>query len=225
MPRDGTETRRAIMDAAEQLILDRGFAGTPIDAVLEIAGVTKGAFFHHFDSKQELAHALIERYAALDLGHLEDKMERAEELSTDPLQQLLVFVGLFREEAEELTQPYPGCLMGSYCYEAGLFDGPVMDVIRSTMLAWRERLTAKLEEVAERYPPRRDVDLASLADQITVVFEGAYILSKVVQEPAIVAEQLQHHRTYLELLFAPDDGAPTSTRPTGDRSREAAQRP
>ncbi|MBW3665498.1 MAG: TetR/AcrR family transcriptional regulator [Actinobacteria bacterium] len=213
MPRDGTATRTSIMDAAEQLILERGFAGTPIDDVLAIAGVTKGAFFHHFASKQQLAHALVERYAALDLGHLEDKMRRAEELSTDPLQQLLVFVGLFREEAAELTQPYPGCLMGSYCYEAGLFDEPIMDVIASTMRTWRERLTAKLEEVADQYPPRRDVDLPSLAEQITVVFEGAYIVSKVRQDPAVVAQQLQHHRTFLELLFTPED-APTS-RPAG----------
>ncbi|MDX1658701.1 MAG: helix-turn-helix domain-containing protein, partial [Nitriliruptorales bacterium] len=180
MPRDGTATRVAIMDAAEELILDRGFAGTPIDDILDVAGVTKGAFFHHFASKQELAHALIDRYVRLDLGHLEDKLRRAEELSTDPLQQLLVFVGLFREEAEELTQPYPGCLMGSYCYEAGLFDATVLDTIRETMAAWREQLLEKLEEVAAAYPPRRDVDLVSLADQITVVFEGAYIVSKVM---------------------------------------------
>ena len=193
------------MDAAEELMLERGFAGTPIDDVLGVAGVTKGAFFHHFSSKQELAHALIDRYARLDISHLEDKMHRAEELSTDPLQQLLVFVGLFREEAEELTQPYPGCLMGSYCYEAGLFDTAVLDVIRDTMKTWRERILAKLRQVEARYPPRRDVDLESLADQITVVFEGAYILSKVVSEPAVVAAQLTHHRTYLELLFAPED--------------------
>ncbi|MDX1660122.1 MAG: TetR family transcriptional regulator C-terminal domain-containing protein, partial [Nitriliruptorales bacterium] len=114
-----------------------------------------------------------------------------------------VFVGLFREEADALTQPYPGCLMGSYCYEAGLFDETVIDTIRETMAAWRERLLEKLEEVAAAYPPRRDVDLVSLADQITVVFEGAYIVSKVMAEPEVVAAQLTHQRTYLELLFSP----------------------
>lgn len=204
MPRDGTATRTAIMDAAEGLILEQGFAGTPVDDVTSAAGVTKGAFFHHFPSKQDLAHALIERYAEADLGHLERKMRRAEELSTDPLQQLLVFVGFFREEAEELTQPYPGCLMGSYCYEAGLFGQQTLGVISRTMRTWRERLRAKLEEVAAAHPPRRDVDLDSLADQITVVFEGAYIVSKVFTDPTVVAAQLSHHRTYLELLFAPE---------------------
>lgn len=204
MPRDGSATRTAILDAAEELILDQGFAGTPVDDVTSAAGVTKGAFFHHFPTKQDLAQALIERYATADLGHLEGKMRRAEELSTDPLQQLLVFVGLFREEAETLTQPYPGCLMGSYCYEAGLFDLETLGVISRTMRTWRERLLAKLREAAEAHPPRRDVDLESLADQITVVFEGSYILSKVLADPAVVAAQLAHHRTYLELLFAPE---------------------
>lgn len=192
------------MDAAEELFLERGFGGTAIDEILARTGMTKGAFFHHFPSKKDLAHALIDRYAALDLGHLESKMDRAEQLSSDPLQQLLVFVSLFREEAMTLTQPYPGCLMGSYCYEAGLFDPATMDVIRSTMRTWRVRLLAKLEEVAEVHPPRREVDLESLADQITVVFEGAYIVSKVVEAPEVVADQLLHHRTYLELLFAPE---------------------
>jgi TetR/AcrR family transcriptional repressor of nem operon len=191
------------MDAAERLILDQGFAGTPVDAVTDAAGVTSGAFFHHFTTKQALARALIERYAAADLGHLERKMARAEGLSTDPLQQLLVFVGLFREEAQELTQPYPGCLMGSYCYEAGLFDEGTMDVIGTTMRTWRTRLRDKLDEVAAVHPPRREVDLDSLADQMTVLFEGAYIVSKVFVEPAVVAAQLTHYRTYLELLFEP----------------------
>lgn len=201
MPRDGTPTRTAIMDAAEELILDRGFGGTSVDAITTAAGTTSGAFFHHFPTKQDLARALIERYAAADLGHLERKMERAEDLASDPLQQLLVFVGLFREEVVRLSEPFPGCLMGAYCYEAGLLDAATIDVIRRTMQAWRERLLAKLKEVAAVHPPRRDVDLSSLADQITVVFEGSYIVSRSFTDPTVLADQLQHHRTYLELLF------------------------
>ena len=204
MPRDGSATRTAIMDAAEELILERGFAGTTIDDILEVTGVTKGAFFHHFASKRDLAHALIKRYASLDLDHLEEKLARAEASISDPLEQLLAFAGWFQEEAEALTQPYPGCLMGSYCYEAGLMDDEIMGVVRSNMLTWRRRLTEKLREVAAAHPPRRDVDLPSLADQINVAFEGAFILSKVLQEPGVVAAQVQHHRTYLELLFGAD---------------------
>ncbi|MFW6078430.1 MAG: TetR family transcriptional regulator [Gemmatimonadota bacterium] len=189
------------MDAAEALILDHGFAGTAVDAVVERAGVTKGAFFHHFSSKSELAHALVERYSELDEEMLEGYMGRAERLSRDPLQQLLIFVGLFEEAMAELTEPYPGCLLASYIYEAGLFDREVHGIIRRTVETWRSRLGAKVREAAEAHPPRVEADLSAVADQMWVVAEGAFILSKEMREPAAVAAQLREYRNYLELLF------------------------
>lgn len=202
MPRNGATTRTAIMDAAEGLILEIGFAAASVDRIVERARVTKGGFFHHFASKAALAQALVERYVELDLGQLNANMARAEKLSRDPLQQVLIFVGLFQEAAEELTEPYPGCLFGSYCYEAGLFDDATMETIRRTMKTWRDKLGVKLREVAVQSPPRFDVDLDSLADMITVIFEGAFIVSKTLKDPKIVAAQLGHYRNYLELLFS-----------------------
>jgi TetR/AcrR family transcriptional repressor of nem operon len=203
MPRDGTATRTAIMDSAEALILEHGFAATSVDRVIEGAGITKGAFFYHFKTKAELAHALVERYAALDSGHLERNLERAEQLSRDPLQQVLLFVGLFKEAAAELSEPYPGCLFASYCYEAQLFDAATLKIVDQAMRTWRERLGAKLGEVIAERPPRLPATAEGLADMMTVVFEGAFILSKTLKEPGVVAEQLGQYRDYLELLFAP----------------------
>lgn len=202
MPRNGATTRTTIMDAAEGLILETGFSATSVDRVIERAGVTKGTFFYHFETKAGLARALVERYAEHDLQNLETTLARAEKLSRDPLQQLLIFVGLFEESAEALTEPYPGCLFASYCSEAGLFDEHTLRVIRDTMTTWRARLSAKIAEAMEKYPPRAEVDADSLADMITVVFEGAFMLSKSLKDPKVVARQLRHYRTYLELLFA-----------------------
>lgn len=190
------------MDAAEELLLDRGFAGTSIDSIIDHADVTKGAFFHHFRSKQELADALIDRYVELDLGHLEDKMTRAERLHKDPLQQMLLFIGLFIEEAESLIQPSPGCLMGSYVYEAGMFDQRTLQVIRDNMLTWRERLTDKFAEIEEVHQTSVPVDHSSLADLMYVIVEGAFIMSRSLKEPVVSAEQLTHYRNYVELVFA-----------------------
>lgn len=201
MPRDGAETRERLLDAAEGLILEHGYAATPVDAIIEGAGVTKGAFFHHFPSKGDLARALVERYAAADADHLEGHMARAERLARDPLQQLLVFVGLFEEELAELPGPSPGCLYASFCYEAGLFDAGTHAVIRGAVAHWRERLGAKLREAAAKHPPRGDVDLDTLSDLLWVVFEGAFVLSRALGDRRAVAAQLRHYRHYLELLF------------------------
>jgi TetR/AcrR family transcriptional repressor of nem operon len=206
MARDGSKTRTKIMDAAERLILEQGFGGTSIDRVIDDAEITKGTFFYHFKSKSDLAYALVERYARLDLGHLEENMRLAESRSDDPLEQLLIFVRLFEDSAEELAEPYPGCLFGSYCYEAGLFDETTLRIIQDTMLTWREKLGAKLAEVAKRYPPRRPVDMDVLAEMIVVIFEGGFILSRTLKEPRAVATHAANYRTYLELLFAPDAG-------------------
>lgn len=192
------------MDSAEALVLQQGFTGTTVDSIIEQAGVTKGAFFHHFASKQELAEALIGRYVELDLGQLNDKMERAEKLTRDPLQQMLLFAGFFIEEAVEVAHPTPGCLMGSYLYEAGMFDEQVLGAIRENMKTWRERLVAKFSTIGESHPPRVEVDYTSLADLMTVIFEGAFIVSRSFKDPAIIGIQLEHYRNYLEVLFTSD---------------------
>lgn len=204
MPRDGTETRTRIMDVAESLMLDHGFAATSVEAIVRGVGVTKGAFFHHFRTKTELAHALVERWARLDEEHLAENMDRAERLSRDPLQQLLLFVGLFEESMGSLSEPYPGCLLASAVHEAELFDAATHERIRDSVLTWRQRLRSKLDEVVAEHPPRLDVDLDVVADQLWSTFEGAFILSRTMREAGAVAEQLRQYRNYLELLFRDD---------------------
>lgn len=202
MPRDGRGTRERLLDAAEGRILAEGFAATPIEAVIEGAGVTKGAFFHHFRSKADLARALVDRYAEAEAARLEAHMARAERLARDPLQQVLVLVALFEEELAEEAGPPPGCLFASFCYEAGLFDAETHALMRSAVARWRERLGAKLRAAAARHAPRLDADLESLADLLWVVFEGAFVLARTLDDRKVVAAQLRHYRSYLELLFA-----------------------
>jgi TetR/AcrR family transcriptional regulator, transcriptional repressor for nem operon len=202
MPRDGTATRSRILDAAEALVLDQGFAGTSVDDVIAAAETTKGGFFHHFPTKQELAHALVERYVAADMELLDSLLEQAEQESDDPLDQLLRFVSL-QDVTAELDGETPGCLYASFCYEQELVDETTRSLIADAMLAWRTRTRAKLDEVAARYPPRVPVDLDALADQGLAVYEGTFVLSRALGEPELLRGQLHHFRTYLELLFRP----------------------
>jgi TetR/AcrR family transcriptional repressor of nem operon len=187
------------------MINEQGFAATSIDRVIERVGVTKGTFFYHFKTKNDLARALIDRFAAADQQVLRGSMERAEKLSDDPLQQLLIFVGLLLEVAENLdANPQPGCLFATYCYESGLFDEGTHSVISDAMLNWRKVLGEKLRIVAERQPPRLDVDLESLADMMTVIFEGSFVMARCIKGPQHFAHQIRHYRNYLQLLF--EDG-------------------
>ena len=77
----GEETKTKILDAAKQLVMDRGFAGTSIDEIIKGTDVTKGAFFHHFSSKSDLAEALLNRYAEDDVNLFLHYSEKAKTLS------------------------------------------------------------------------------------------------------------------------------------------------
>jgi TetR/AcrR family transcriptional repressor of nem operon len=172
-----------------------------VDAVVGRAGITKGAFFHHFGAKSELARALVERYARLDREHLEDHLARAKKLASDPLQRVLVLIGLYEEEFDAMAEAFPGCLFASYIYENKLFDAATIEVLRDSTLMWRRVMRGLLDEVVAAHPPRVPVDLDSLADLFYSLSEGAFIMTKTLGDKTLLARQARHLRNYLELLF------------------------
>ena len=202
MPRDGTLTRNKIMDVAQNMVLDVGLSGASVEKVIDEADVTKSTFFYHFKTKHDLAAALIERYAADDRHHYEDAMEKAEQLSRDPLQQLLIFVGLFIEMTDKLEEPFPGCLYAAYCYQSGAISTDIMSKVKEMMIFWRQRLSEKIDDIVLIYPARIPIENYQLADHLLTTFEGAFILSKVMKEPKLASQQLIQCRNYIELLFA-----------------------
>jgi TetR/AcrR family transcriptional regulator, transcriptional repressor for nem operon len=189
------------MDAAQTLVIARGFAATTVDDVIAAADSTKGAFFNHFPTKQALAHALMERYAAADAELLSTLMARSERLTNDPLQQLLVFLGLLTDELEEWMTATPGCLMASFCYERELVDDDTEDMIVAALRLWGTTMHAKLTEIAARYPPPMEVDLRAIADQVATTIEGSYVMVRALGTPSIVRGQMDQLKAYLGLLF------------------------
>jgi TetR/AcrR family transcriptional repressor of nem operon len=199
--RASDRTRERILDAAQALILDHGFGSTTVEAVVARAGITKGAFFHHFRSKSDLARTLIDRFAAMDREHMQGHLARAEKLARDPLQQLLTLIALYEEDFDALAESVPGCLFASYVYENKLFDDEILAVLRESTLMWRRVMLAKLVEVARAHPAKREVDMESLADLFYSLTEGAYVMTKTLGDKTLLARQARHLRTYLELLF------------------------
>jgi TetR/AcrR family transcriptional repressor of nem operon len=203
MSKKGAETKARILDTAQQLILDRGYAGLSLDQLIGSLGLTKGAFFHHFKSKNDLAKTLIRRYADEGIALFKSNFSRAKKLSNDPLQRLLLLVGLYEELFEGLTEPYPGCLLASYIYELQQFDDEVLQILNEEFLFSRGELTKLIEDIEHTYPPRRAVDRGALADAFMSIIEGAFILSKSLNEPELTARQLRLYRTLIEALFSP----------------------
>lgn len=204
--RDAISTRRRILYVTQDLVIARGFSATTVDAVIEAAGISKGAFFHHFTSKNALGQSVLERYAAADAEILETFMTRAEAESDDPALQLITFVRMFEEASDEMFAQ-PGCLFVSFVYERMPDSREAHDVIRNNIELWRRRLGDKLRE-ALKQRSQTDLDPDSLADLMFTVFEGAFILARATNDPQHVRRQLGQYRRYLQLtLDLPPDPA------------------
>ena len=201
MPKDGNKTRLKILDKTQALILENGYAGTTIDQIIESVQITKGAFFYHFKSKADLARAVIEHYAKNDEEGLRVALEATEKFSADPVQRLLEFVQWFIDFFKELDTPFPGCLFASYTYEQGHFSEEVKKVVASSIISWRKAIVQLITEAEDASKTKLSVGTESLADHFTVIMEGAFIVSKSLKVPSIIAIQLVHYRNYLQLVF------------------------
>jgi TetR/AcrR family transcriptional repressor of nem operon len=201
---EALDARERILDAALQLVMERGFSATTVDAILETAQASKGAFFHHFSSKADLGRVLVERYARADAALMDQLMEVAESRTPDPAGQLIEFVKAFEEGIEDLSLAQPGCLFVSFIYEQFAGQDETRALILEDVLHWQARLLAKLTLAAERRPPALPVDLESLADQVFTILEGGFILARATGEPLKLRDQLRHLRAYLTLLLQPE---------------------
>lgn len=201
--RKGRATREKLMDIAEAGILSKGFGATSIEEIIAQAGITKSGFFYHFKDKNELARALLQRYLENEEEILDSLFVRARELHDDPLHAFLIGLKLFSEMMADLPNGHPGCLVATYCYNERLFDKDVREINRRAVLKWRERFLGILEEIAERYPPHDDVSLEALADMVSNTVEGGIVMSKAVNDPRVLSEQILLFRSYVKLLFAP----------------------
>lgn len=205
MPRDGSVTKEKILEAAQQLLLEHGYGGMSVDQVIENAGITKGAFFYHFKSKNALAQALLDRYVQMDDAMLHDLMGRAEKLSHDPLQQYLIFVGLLEEMLRGLSEPPPGCLVASYLYQLEMFTPETQQSVIDGFNEWERVLGEKLQAVIDKQPPKLPVTAMLLYDNLLSLFEGGVIMAKLYKKSETLAEQVAQHKNYIELLFGQHD--------------------
>jgi len=197
VPRDGTFTRERILAAARGLVIDNGFRATTVEAVLAASGSSKGAFFHHFPSKRDLADALVAQYVADDLAMLELGMAAAYDAGPDPADRAIAFLRFYEDMADEIMTGTTGCLYTSVLAEMELVDAGTSDPIRKAVATWRERYAELLAAAVGE----GDVDVSALSDHVFVTFEGAYLLARTTGDPSQMRRQLAVVRQLVESLL------------------------
>lgn len=199
----GAETKRRIMDVAQESVLQKGFEATSIDEIVANADITKSGFFYHFTDKNALATALIERHIDVEETLFDDIFGRARELTDDPLQVLLVGLRLLAELIEDLPNGHPGCVVATAAYQDRLFNQAVRDANRRAVLGWRQRFRGMFEDVLAAYEFADDVNLNDLADMVSCLMEGGIVMARALDAPQVTSAQVMMLRSYIKLLFRP----------------------
>src|SRR4051794_15007563 len=103
-PRNPAETRQRLLDAARQLMLERGFSATGVEEVCRVAGVTKGAFFHHFASKEELGRDSLAAWGAFGTALYAQAEAEPARYPLDHVHRFFdIMIGLTERKDETLT--------------------------------------------------------------------------------------------------------------------------
>jgi TetR/AcrR family transcriptional repressor of nem operon len=198
-PSRSSDTKARLIDSATSLVRQKGFAATSIDDICRAAGVTKGAFFHHFASKQALAVAGAEHWTA-----------RAEQLIfilppwtkiEDPLERLLAHVDFRLAMLDGPVESFT-CLVGTMVQETYVSDDAIRAACDASITAYAERLAIDIQLAIDAHGIGHEVTALDLAFHIQAVLQGAFILAKAKGDPTIARATVAHLKRYIEMLFA-----------------------
>ena len=203
MPKDGTATRERILRVAERLIIEQGYNATSLDQVIAASSSSKGAFFHHFHSKSDLAVQLTERYVEADLAHLAAGLAATAGVEGAP-ERLVAFVRFFENGADDLMSEQSGCLYATVLAEREFTGSDINDLVANAATTWRDAVVELLNPALAARHPGLDIDTNALADHLYTTFEGAFILCRTLSDPSAMRSQLRVLRQLLESLLRLD---------------------
>ncbi|MFZ0804713.1 MAG: TetR/AcrR family transcriptional regulator [Candidatus Sulfotelmatobacter sp.] len=200
--RDPKRTRERLLHAAFREVYISGFQSAGLDAILAEAGVTKGALYHHFGSKEALGYAIIEEIIAPDnRGQWLDPLQNCK----DPIDTLIGAVQALSVQPEAVRG---GCPLINLAQEMSPLDAGFRQRLATIFRNWQDGVAAALRDGQKHGKVRRDLDPAQAAGFLIAMVEGYGSLAKNAQDAKVMEEGIKNVVDWLRSL-----------RPPGNRKR------
>jgi TetR/AcrR family transcriptional repressor of nem operon len=188
-----------LLNAAIYVVRAKGYAATTVDDICRQAGVTKGSFFHHFKSKDDLAltavahwHTMTERFFASAPYHQ----------AQDPLDRLLGYLD-FRNLILTGDLPNYTCLLGTLVQETYGTHPEIRIACEQALTAHIAEISRDVEAAKSLHAPDALWSAEGVGNLIQATLQGSFIFAKAHQNPGVIRENLEHLRRYLHFLFQP----------------------
>jgi TetR/AcrR family transcriptional repressor of nem operon len=197
MPAATPASRTRLLDAALKVIRTKGYSATRVEDVCEAAGLSKGSFFHYFDSKEALAVAAAAYWSEITGGLFACAAYHA---PSDPLDRVLAYID-FRKALVRGDVPEFTCLVGTMVQEAYASNPAIRKACEASISGHAHTLVADIAAAKRKYAPSANWSPESLALHTQAVIQGAFIVAKARNDPRVATDSIDHLRCYFELLF------------------------
>lgn len=195
-PRRG-EARSRLLTAARDVVRSQGFAATTVDDLCKAAGVTKGAFFHHFESKEALGIAAAAWWAETTSAFFAAAPYHDH---ADPLDRVLGYIG-FRKAIIDGDLATFTCLVGTMTQEVYASHPAIRDACAASIFGHAATIEPDIAAAMAAHGLEADWTAASLALHTQAVLQGAFILAKATGEAQVARDSVDHLARYVRLLF------------------------
>ena len=189
--------RTKVLEAALSVIRAKGYAATTVDDLCVAAGVTKGAFFHHFASKDALAVAAADAWSETTGAFFADAQYHQH---ADPLDRVLGYLDFRKSILTGAVSEFT-CLAGTMVQETYDSHPAIRAACDRSISDHAAKIEADIAAAMEAHGVVADWTAGSLALHTQAVLQGAFILAKAKGGAEVAASSIDHLKRYVELVF------------------------
>jgi len=197
LPSSPAPSRSRLLDAALRTLREKGYNATTVDGLCAAADVTKGAFFHHFRTKEDMAVAAAEHWSTVTAQLF---ARAAYHDRADPLDRVLGYIDLRASLIHGAAAEF-SCFAGTMTQEIFLSHPTIRQACSESIISHAATLEEDLAEAIEKYRPGIGLTARGLAIHTQTVLQGAFVLAKATDDPQVAVDSVLHLRRYFELLF------------------------
>ncbi len=188
-------TRNKLLDAAQEVMLSKGYVAASVDEICAAAGVTKGSFFHYFKNKEELGKVLLQRFTETQTAHFTAACGEV----ADPFDRVLCLIDC---AIESIRNPeMKGCLVGTFAQEIWETHPELRQVCQCSFEGFASSVSRDLVEAKSLHAPDGDFDAAGLGSTFLAVIQGSMLIFKTDQNRESIERNLLHYKNYLQMLY------------------------
>ncbi len=197
--RDPEQTRLRLIESTAQLMLQQGFTATTVDQICKSAGMTKGSFFHHFESKEAISLAAIDWWGEQGKAVYQPAWEMKNATGLERLQKMFHIMQSFTYQEMPCT-----CLLGMLAQEMSRTSPEMKQACAIRFEYWAEEVASLLDDLPSCGKSDPLLSPRSMAWFMNSLWQGSMLMAKNIEKPELIRDNLKLGLMFVDLLTKED---------------------